>query len=282
MFHTMSLMSGLSVLGEAARLAAGRPGSFQFQETLGETLEGVPSSLLARIDSILVRSIKPPSMGDDQSGYQMMTLINGLVFVRVVEVSRPSLAARAHGFRGAALSFMEPLFGSGMQMMRSSMKDEEPQRSHQTPKEKLSVSLAALGITVDPDQEDNQFCIAATMKMTRLVMENAGANPASFDDIDAFIAGLFSFTIADVVTRQIGGTFEIVSSVAAGFVTSVRDDPERQGLFVRELIEAFNGRASASTVTAIGRTTISLLNEPTDKELARLAGLFELSRKHAA
>ena len=283
LFPTMALMTGMPALGDAGRMAAGRPGSFQFQDTLGQTIDAVPSSLLAAIDAILVRSIKPPGYGEDQSLYQMLTLINGLIFVRVVEVTRPSLAGRAQAFRFAALSFMEPLFAQGMQMMLSSMNDDPAPSPGETPKEKAAAALASLGIGLDANEDDdNQFCIKATMGLTRLVMERAGAKPRSFDDTDAFIGGLFAFTIADVVTQRLGGTFEIVSSVAAGFVVPVRNDPERMGSFVREIISAFNGRASASTVIAIGQTADALLKDPSDQRLARLVDLFNRSRQRVA
>lgn len=281
LFHTMSLMGGTALLGEAAKIVAGRPGTFDFQTTLGRTIEAIPSAYLAGIDSVMLRAITAPGIGEDQSGYQMATLINGLVFVRIVEVTRPSLSSRAYEFRNKALAFMEPLFDAGMQMMLSSA-SASATPDKRSVKHDAAAALETIGINIDPVQEDDQFCIEAVSELISIIMARAGARPVSFDDTDAFIAGLFSFAISDLMTQKVGGTFEIVSAVVAGHVLPGLHDPQRQGEFVSEIIKAFNGRASASTVMAVGRAADGFLRDPSGPGLGRVIQLFELSRKHVA
>jgi hypothetical protein len=119
LFHMMALVVATGLLGTAARDAAGRPKTFTFQSTLGETLESIPSVYLSGIDAYMMRWIASPKLGEDQAGYQMATLVNGLVFVRVVEVSRPALCFKAYSFRDSALSFIEPMYEVGMKIMRA-------------------------------------------------------------------------------------------------------------------------------------------------------------------
>lgn len=71
---------------------------------------------------MLVSSIQAPRI-DQQYMYQMQTLLNGLVFVRIIEVAKPKLLARAQAFQGGAISFMEPLYQRGVAMMNASAGD---------------------------------------------------------------------------------------------------------------------------------------------------------------
>jgi hypothetical protein len=87
--------------------------------TLRETIETIPSAYLAQIDCHLVRSIVAPENMDEMPHYQALTALNGLVFVRVVEVSRPELAQRAQRLRESILTFYEPAYTMTLEMLAS-------------------------------------------------------------------------------------------------------------------------------------------------------------------
>jgi hypothetical protein len=235
----------------------------------------------------MLRAIKPTGYVDAPAFYQIPTLLNGLLFVRVVEVSRPNLSSRADAFRDDALALMEPIFTSGMTMMlasaaRAEGTDGQAISPRTTPKETLAATLAQFGINADPKEDDDAFCVAATTGLTRLIMTKAGAKPKSLADNDAFLGGLFAFTLADLLTQRFGGTFEIVSSVAASGVTSTLDGPEQYGAFVHELVQAFNSRGSAKTIMSIGQNAAAWLDSPAGGGLDHLAQLFKTARSHVA
>jgi hypothetical protein len=171
-----------------------------------------------------------------------------------------------------------------MTMMLSSAQSSEGDRAHGAGDRKVRVAaaLAPLGINSDAELDDNRFCIDAATGLAQIVMERAGARPSSFDDMDAFIGGLFAFVFSDLLTQKLGGDFEIVAAVAARSVVPSLPGPERHGAFVNEIIAAFNNRGSTKTMAAIGESLNALLVCPTDDAIERLADLFKLGRKHAA
>lgn len=115
--HGPALMVGIATIGQTAALSGADPRAFHFRATLEETVETVPSSALPTVDTILARSILPGGVGPEAARYQVLTLLNGLVFVRIVEVTRPRLVNRAHSFRLAALGLLEPAFQQCLQML---------------------------------------------------------------------------------------------------------------------------------------------------------------------
>ncbi len=274
----MALMSSLSLTGEAAKIAAGRPSTFQIQTSLGATIEAIPSALLPYIDGLLVRHIKPPGYGQAQTMYQAQTLLNGLIFVRIVEVSRPKLLRQAHEFRNAALLFAEPYFAKGVELMEQALKDQQrPETSGMStsdPKLLLANLLAELGIEVDPSEDDNQFCISATTKLNERIIQKAGALPIAYDDPSALTGGLFAFAIASALTQKSVGTFEIVATVAAGNVFRDFADSSGHNRFIQSVISAFNSERFEASVSAIATTTLAWVCDPSDTYLNSLAELF--------
>ena len=122
LFHTAALMSGLHALMEVFAYVSGGSYSIELHPTLGQIIKEIPSEYLSDIDGVLVSNVPAPRM-DQQYMYQMQTLLNGLVFVRIIQVAKPKLLARAQAFQGGALSFMEPLYQRGVAMMNASVGD---------------------------------------------------------------------------------------------------------------------------------------------------------------
>lgn len=123
LFHGMALMTAFLHLGNTTNHVAGRRGVFEYLPTVQATIENIPARYVSNVDGILVQTVSRPRFGEPQHLYQMETLLNGLIFVRVLEVTRPSLQSKAYAYQAAALTFAEPLYLFGMQAMLSAEKD---------------------------------------------------------------------------------------------------------------------------------------------------------------
>ena len=148
--------------------------------------------------------------------------------------------------------------------------------------DKIEKEVAALGFVPPAANDDTKFCSDAAILFIRAVMDRVGAKPRSYEDMDAFIGGLFAFAFADCLTRRIGGNFEVAAAVAAPRVVSASVDPRTQGDFVRELIHAFNGEGCQPVLRVMHQNLNALIRNPNSEAMDRLVGLFESSRQHAA
>lgn len=113
-----ALMRSLNMVCHAARITSQHPDVFQLRSTLGEAFDEIPSACLMDLDALLVRSIKKPRLSQrSQANYQIPTLLNGLIYAHLVEATKPKFAARAYAFRLDALSFLEPLYQEGQEIL---------------------------------------------------------------------------------------------------------------------------------------------------------------------
>lgn len=149
--YIVGMADALSVLQLAMIRASSGPHELEYCDALSHTVSEIPSSLLSDIDQFLIRAIKPPTNSHDEALYYMASLLNGLTYVRIVEVTQPSLRSRAHTFRDAALSFLEPIYHASVVMMlaeahamMSSAQEEKLEAERQaTIDEAVRVGLAA-------------------------------------------------------------------------------------------------------------------------------------------
>lgn len=153
-----------------------------------------------------------------------------------------------------------------------------------TTDQRLAVVKAfkAIGSQIEAEQQCDDFCLDAVTKLTSQVMRGAKANPNSYDDPEAFIAGLFSFAFADFLTQKIGGHFEVVASVAALCVISRPNNSGRAAGFVDEVANAFNGAESASMINTSAQNLDALLRNPNGQAFERLVILFQLCTEHVS
>lgn len=114
----------------------------QLKGTLRQTIEAIPSAQLPLIDFHMVRSIVPAASMEEMPSDQAVTALNGLVFVRIVEVSKPRLAQRARVLREDILDFYETAY-----TLASTMRpDIQCQSSEQPVGEYPAVAVAPIGI----------------------------------------------------------------------------------------------------------------------------------------
>ena len=79
-------------------------------QTVAGVVDSVPSALWRQLDSQLLQRSGYYAQAGNIPAHHAFCIFNGLVFGRIVEISRPGLGNRAHRWRIGALSFAEPLF----------------------------------------------------------------------------------------------------------------------------------------------------------------------------
>ena len=247
------------LMGPPSSCSAGRirrrgaPTPFDFTISLGTTISSIPSQYLSAIDLTLLRTIQPPRTQDYSSLYYVSTIISGLIFVRIVEVSHPSLTGRAHAFRDGALRFIEPRYSTALQITRAQQPASDLATDLNLPKcENIRADIKNVlsSLEILPDirlgnsEDDRDFSIQSAVSLARAVMARAKATPREFSDKDAHIAGLFAFGASGYLNSVLKTNFEFVSASAAIWVVDCNSfDGGARGDFVQEIISAYSDAA---------------------------------------
>ena len=108
--YSLALIAGVAGLADCVEYAAKSQCALQAQNTLHETIQSIPSQYLSDVDAVLLHSIKSPTSGNDPH-YQMFTLLNGLIFVRIIDELEHVTAAVLHFRRAPALEHGPVLIG---------------------------------------------------------------------------------------------------------------------------------------------------------------------------
>jgi len=119
LLYGAGVMQAIALIGICVTQLGGAPSDFSVQESLAETIDDIPSAALPHVDSFFVENVKPTSFAQ-LPFYQAGTLVAGLVYVRILEVSKPKFAVKATEFENDALVLLEPLFDFGLRIMRAS------------------------------------------------------------------------------------------------------------------------------------------------------------------
>ena len=216
MAHVGSLALGIRGLGEAVEKFPWH-GKLQLRGTLGETIASLPSGVLSGVDLVLLNFLQPRLSGTNRTKYEMLALINGLVFVRIVEVARPSLTARAHTLRDATLHFAEPLFRMALEIAAGEAAAEATTSGPVSANELAAASMATLGLfdrhADGPDSIIEVWC-AAEMELRNIanISFDRSAGGSLFRAIDTmheaqaqFVAEVLRGTIASLDARGARG-----------------------------------------------------------------------------
>jgi hypothetical protein len=273
----MSVPAALAMIAKSATKLGYAAPDHALRSTLAETIDVIPSHGLAALDEFLAANIAGLRVQQDKSLRTMLSLTHGLIFVRVLEIRRPSLTPRAWIFRDAVLAFLEPIYQDSLKAMGNAQGNRRPPVT----RELIAAALATRGLRVMTNTDADRFCCDA-VAMVVLALANAVAAGEEKGGIKkCWSALLFAVTFSSHIAPRVGATFEIASSLACVVVERKLLPSARvarsAGVLTRQAINDYNQLTQAGNVVGdIGEAFALWLWEPGDETYAGLEARFAI------
>ena len=217
---------------------------------LASLIDVIPSKYLSKIDTEMLHSI-PPARGESELFFHVPSLLNGLIFVRVVEVSRPNLTVRAHAFRSDALATLEPIFENAKELADSVLGQEAGNVAEHVAFENLVVAAVnSVGKKIHSDASDNnKFCVSALIAITQSVCEMNEYRLTALIGPQRKAASLLVFLMASHLTAKCRADFEVVVYAVIAGLLARSLSPDAALALTDKIGATFNSRPPAIGAT---------------------------------
>ncbi|MDZ4843094.1 MAG: hypothetical protein SH859_13295 [Hyphomicrobium aestuarii] len=206
LFYPLAAVMATAALGKISDHIS--PGLVIPRRSIRNMVDAIPSATLSEVDAWLVSTIKPARHENELAPYQMVTILNGLIYVRIIEVAKPKFARRSHVYKENALDFMEPHFAVGMHMLGTQEQQADSWR------DQVTKALQSEGLAVTTDVDPKTFCVNAIHEVVLEIRRRSSAGGDSKRYAFAWSCGLLAMIFASHLARLSGAQFELMASSA--------------------------------------------------------------------
>jgi hypothetical protein len=144
---------------------------------------------------------------------------------------------------------------------------------------KINAALSSLGIQLEAEEDNSQYCIKTTAAFVKKIVEEYGTDIQNANDDDIVTAGIFLFTVSNHITRVIGAPFEAVSSITLFELFSDVKSIGELTEYIPIIGSTYNTAAeNTKIIDAIGQSFVNFLNEQQYSQFENLIKLYGICR----
>ena len=153
--------------------------------------------------------------------------------------------------------------------------------SEELQKQKIDEALNILDIKLKKTNDHQKYCIKTTVAFVRYIVEKHGTKIKDANDNDIITSGVFLFAISSHITKVMGVSFEIVSSLTILELFYENKTVEDLSEYIPVIGKTYNKTLQSSKIIdAIGQNFVKFLNEKQTSQFEKLIQIYEMCRNN--
>ena len=125
--------------------------------------------------------------------------------------------------------------------------------------------------------DPKSYCVSSVLTLVKAFRKLFGKNPDTEDADEQFVIGIFAMVTSDIITQQIGPSFEEVSTAVLVILSAPSHQMDDRSNYLGEITHAYNRmNVEGRTTEAIGKTIVAWIDDPSHERLEKLRELYVL------